>query len=413
MIFINYIKSILYPFYKEKRLKEIFKILNFENQNSAMLVGGCVRNFLNKEPIGDIDIATTVKPQEIVKKFSNTDFKVIESGIDHGTVTLNKNNQSFEITTLREDLETDGRHAKISYTDDWKKDSERRDLTINAIYLDEKGNLYDPQNGVKDLKEKKIKFIGNPERRIHEDYLRILRFVRFSIKYDNFGYDNETLKIIKKNLNGVLKLSKERIFSELKKMIHLDNFQNIMHKKEYLEILKLIFPELKYLDRIKINDNSFKKILDKDKDLLLALMLVDNTDNHEYFSHKYKVSNILKKYLNFISIYFAEAKKNKNFFNKDLKKNIFYHNKDNIKILTQFYFICLKKDYSDYRNIVKKIDSTTIPNFPITGKYLIEKGIKGGEKIGKILKLIENKWVQNDFKLEDDDLNKLINKNLN
>ena len=201
----------LFPFYKEKNIREILKTLNAERKNDAMLVGGCVRNFLNNEKIGDIDIATIFTPDEIIKKFSKKDFKIIKSGINHGTITLSNEGKNFEITTLREDVVTDGRHAKVSFTKDWKKDSERRDFTINSIYLDQNGKIFDPQNGVQNLKDKVVKFIGDPQKRIEEDYLRILRFLRFSIQYHDFSKDDQTFKIIKRNINGIIKLSKEKL----------------------------------------------------------------------------------------------------------------------------------------------------------------------------------------------------------
>ena len=114
-----------------------------------MLVGGCVRNYLNNEQIGDIDLATTLTPDEDKKNLQNSNFKVFKTGIDHGTLTLQQNKEIFEITTLREDVSTDGRHAKVSFTDNWEKDSERRDFTINAIYLDQNGKIFDPHNGKK------------------------------------------------------------------------------------------------------------------------------------------------------------------------------------------------------------------------------------------------------------------------
>ena len=224
MYLLNNIKNILFPFYKEKKIIEIFKILNDKNDVNAMMVGGCVRNYLNKEMIGDIDIATIFTPSEIIKKFSNSKYKVIKTGIDHGTITLSRDGTNYEITTLRHDVETDGRHAKVLFTKNWHSDSDRRDFTFNAIYMDHKGKVFDPQNGIKSLKEKKVKFIGDPQKRIEEDYLRILRYIRFSIHYQDFNNDEEILKIIKKNLNGITSLSKERMFNELNKIINLDNF---------------------------------------------------------------------------------------------------------------------------------------------------------------------------------------------
>ena len=383
-----------------------------KKKNRGRLVGGCVRNFLNNEKIGDIDIATVFTPGELIKKFSGTGFRIVKSGIDHGTITLYKEGKNFEITTLREDLVTDGRRAKVSFTKDWKADSERRDFTINAIYLDQNGKIFDPQNGAQNLKEKKIKFIGDPQKRIEEDYLRILRFLRFSIQYKDFTEDDQTFKTIEQNLNGITKLSKERIFSELIKIISLDNVGNIFSNKKFYKIFKVIFPEFRYWDRLnRTNYEAYKKFIKSEKNLVLALLLVDDTDNHFYFSHKYKVSNYLKEYLVFFHKNFYEAKKNKNFFGKDLKKNIFYHGKEKMKSLAKFYFIShSKKNYVNLENILKNISSTNIPEFPITGNYLLEKGLKSGRNMGEVLKKIEKQWIQNDFHLKDEELKNLIKK---
>ena len=412
MNLIKNIKNFLFPFYKEKEIKEIFEILNPDNKRNSMLVGGCVRNYLNKENIIDIDIATIFTPEQIISKFSKSSFKIIKSGIEHGTVTLSKNGKNFEITTLREDVSTDGRHAKVSFTKDWKLDSERRDFTINAIYLDEKGKIYDPQNGTHDLKQKKIKFIGDPQKRIEEDYLRILRFLRFILKYKDYNQNNTTFKIIKKNVNGIIKLSKERILSELNKIIILENIKDIANNTELSEIFKIIFPEFRYLNRLtKINKEVQNKFIRSEKDFLLALLVVDDTDNHIYFSHKYKVSNNLKQYLTFLHNYSKEVKKNKKYFMDDLKKNIFYHGKNKIASLAKFHFISSdRKNYENLYNILKKINKISIPKFPITGNHLLKKGIKSGKRVGDILKKIEKLWVENDFNLKDEDLENLLKK---
>ena len=168
----------------------------------------------------------------------------------------------------------------------------------------------------------------------------------------------------------------------------------------------------KYSDKLKgMNQEIYKKFVQSEQNLLLALLLVDDTDNHIYFSHKYKVSSYLKESLIFFHQCFCEAKKNKNFFEKDLKKNIFYYGKNKIASLAKFYFLShTKKNYANLANILKKIESTNIPEFPITGKHLLEQGFKSGRKIGEILKRIEKEWVKNDFNLEDEELKNLIKK---
>jgi poly(A) polymerase len=221
---ISKLKKIFFPFYKSKELKKLFKIINKDTEKktqTAMFVGGCVRKFLNNEIIDDIDIATTLSPEELKEKLKDTEFKTVDTGLEHGSLTIICNSNKFEVTTLRKDIKTDGRHAEIEYTNDWEQDSTRRDFSINAIYMDQSGKLFDPQNGINDLKEKKIKFIGDPLKRIEEDYLRIIRFIRFSIHYNNLTSDPENIKAIKINLNGINQLSKERVLNELHKIFSL------------------------------------------------------------------------------------------------------------------------------------------------------------------------------------------------
>ncbi len=413
MNILSAIGKLFFPFYRSKNIKQIFNILNSrEEKSQAMFVGGCVRKYLLNEKIGDIDIATVLTPDEVIKKFENTDVVVKKTGIEHGTLTLILNNQHFEITTLRKDISTDGRHATVSFTDNWDDDSKRRDFTINAIYLNQKGNIFDPQSGVADLKNKKIKFIGDPDKRIKEDYLRILRFIRFSIQYSSFDFDRDTLKAIQINLNGITKLSKERIYDELNKILKLKNFEEIYKNKVFFDIFRLVFPEFKYIERTKYFSairNLKIKILEKDN--ILALLLVDGSNNHEYFSHKYNVSNETRDYLDFCGKNFKEVERDKNFFKKDLKKNIFYHTKKKIKSLFFIYFIA-KKNFNpkDLLSMFLKIDNMSIPKFPFTGNYLLDKGIKGGKGMGQAIEEIKKKWVDNNFSLNDDDLSKIIKK---
>ena len=210
-----------FPFYKSKDVKKLFSILEKGKKKDdlvAMFVGGCVRNFLTNDDIDDIDIASIFSPEELKEKFKESEFKIIETGIEHGSVTVILNSSKFEITTLRQDVKTDGRHAEVSFIDNWKDDSSRRDFTINAIYMDRRGKIYDPQNGREDLKNRKIKFIGEPSSRIEEDYLRIIRFIRFSIYYNNKKSDPIIIEAIKLSLNGIKNLSKERILNELNKI---------------------------------------------------------------------------------------------------------------------------------------------------------------------------------------------------
>ena len=267
---VKQLKRIFFPFYKDKELKFVFHKLQEgfpSDKITARFVGGCVRKYLSNDEIDDIDIATTLSSDEIKERFNNTIFKVIDTGIEHGTVTLVSKKHKLEITTLRKDIETDGRHAEVEYIDDWKQDSERRDFTINAIYLDINGKIFDPQMGTVDLKNNNVKFIGDPQKRIEEDYLRIIRFIRFKIMYDS-KVETTTNDAIKQNLIGIKKISKERILEELFKILNLKTFINLNESSYLKEIFNLIFPELANLNRL----NRLKKILDSAK---IDLKLLD------------------------------------------------------------------------------------------------------------------------------------------
>ena len=416
-LFIKF-KKVFFPFYKSKEINKIFNILEKDkpgNLRTAMFVGGCVRNFILNEKIDDIDIATVFTPEEIKKKFKDTDVKVIETGIEHGTITLILNEKKFELTTLRKDLNTDGRHADVLFTENWFEDSQRRDFTINAIYLDRKGNFFDPQHGIEDLGNNLVKFIGNPHKRIEEDYLRIIRFVRFSMTYSKNIFEKSSIEAIKLNLNGIKNLSKERIFSELIKIFKLKNFADILEHGELKTIFLMLFPEFKYLERLEkiklVNNLEFKV---NNIYLILSILLIDDTNNHEYFCHKYKVSNEIKEKLNLISVIFHKYKLNKDFIKKDLKKNIYLLGKNNIKNFIFFLFISNKKmSKTEFLKIFKDIANVQIPNFPFNGYYLKKKGISEGKKMGLILKKLENEWLNNNYELSEKNALIIIEKNNN
>jgi len=413
--FFHKIKKILFPFYKSKDIQKLFDILEKnkgKNNQVAMFVGGCVRKFLTNENIDDIDIASIFTPEQIKEKFLDSNFKVVETGVEHGSVVVIINSKKFEITTLREDVKTDGRHADVLFTNDWQQDSKRRDFTINAIYMDRRGKIYDPQNGSYDLKKNKVKFIGNAASRIEEDYLRIIRFIRFCIHYGCILSDPLTIEAIKLNLNGIKNLSQERILSELYKMFKLKNISNISKNKDLKNIFLVAFPEFKYLDRLEnFTHLEIKNILPQTPEVIFSILLVDEKDNFEYFCHKYKVSNKLKKELSFFASNYTKIRNEKNYLKKDLKKNIYNLGKINIKKLIGFLY-CVEKNFSiiSLKKVIIEIDKIEIPKFPYTGQFIINKGLEDGKKIGFALKVLEKEWLGSNFNLKEKDAILIINK---
>ena len=204
---LNYISENIKNISENTPAKKIFEAINNYSENSELrFVGGCIRKIINREEVDDIDLATNITPDEVCEALNKYEIKFFESGKEHGTITAVINEQNYEITSLRKDVATDGRHAKVEFTLDWKEDSKRRDFTINAIYSDSLGNLFDPQNGKLDLNKGVLKFIGDPEKRIQEDYLRILRYFRFHINYSNENHTTEIIKIFKKKYQRHFKL---------------------------------------------------------------------------------------------------------------------------------------------------------------------------------------------------------------
>ncbi len=408
--FLQNIKNLINPFYKNKDLKFIFKKLQEDipqNKIAARFVGGCVRKYLSNQKIDDIDVATILTTDQVKQKFQDTNLKVIDTGLKHGTVTLVSDDHKVEITTLRKDTKTDGRHAEVEYTDDWKQDSERRDFTINAIYLDINGKIFDPQMGKNDLKNNNVKFIGDPQKRIEEDYLRIIRFVRFKIMYD-LRVETTTSNAIKQNLDGIKKISKERILIELLKILDLKNFLRINHSSNLKEIFKMIFPEFLYLDRLDRLQKVYKQS-ELNRDILLCVLLIDEKDNHEYFLHKYNASNKIKNMLEKFSKNLIKLKRDKYFFEKDLLKNVYLDGKNHLIALNLINFsINSKVKEKDFSKIFNKILKIKVPVFPIDGEYLKQKGMKEGQSLGKVLKILEKDWINNNFKISNERIEKII-----
>ncbi|TSE12936.1 CCA tRNA nucleotidyltransferase [Mesorhizobium intechi] len=214
-----------------------------EGGEEARVAGGAVRNALMGEPVSDVDVATTCLPQEIIRRADTEGFKPVPTGIEHGTVTVVAGGKPYEVTTLRADVETDGRRAKVSFGRDWKLDAERRDFTINALYADADGSVLDLVGGIADIEARRLRFIGDAEARIREDYLRILRFFRFFAWYGEGRPDAEGLKACARLKDGLAQLSAERVWSELKKLLSASDPSRALLWMRQAGVLTAALPE--------------------------------------------------------------------------------------------------------------------------------------------------------------------------
>ena len=383
-----------------KENKKLISILNPTNlETHTQFVGGCVRKAIERKLTTDIDLATVYKPEEVKKILLKNNYKVLDLAIKYGSITTFSKNYKYEITSLRKDIKPDGRHTEIQLTNNWLEDSLRRDFTINAIYCDKFGKIFDPVSGIKDLKNKKINFIGSPDLRIKEDYLRILRFIRFSLEYNSNIKDHNIMRIINKNLRFLKFISQERLFIELKKILELKSLFTINNKDYFKKIISQVY-KIKFFERL-----NRVRILNKKLGLkfnylqLLSILLVGYDKKYIHFSKEFRLSNKDKDYLNFIYEQF-KLLKNKAYSYQTIRHQIYFYRKDLTLDFLNFIF-CVNKEINlktliKYRLFIKKFK---VPRFPISGDFLIKKGFKQGKKLGKKLEFLKNYWIKNNFKL--------------
>lgn len=229
---------------KRRGMARVLKALGAE-EGLTRYVGGAVRDDLLGLPVSDIDLATRIKPDEVMERLRKARIKAVPTGIDHGTITAVSDGRAVEITTLRRDVSTDGRRATIAFTDDWQEDAARRDFTINALSADPvSGELFDYFGGLADLEQRHIRFIGDPLQRIAEDHLRILRFFRFHARFDAGEPDAAALEACTARANDLMALSRERIADELLKLLGVANPAPTVGVMLQRNILKPVLPEI-------------------------------------------------------------------------------------------------------------------------------------------------------------------------
>ena len=392
-------------------VKKIFEAINSHTSESEIrYVGGCLRKILNNEKVDDIDLATNLNPIEVSEILKKNKINFYESGIEHGTITAILDDHKFEITSLREDIFTDGRHAKVKFSKDWKKDAARRDFTINSIYADLDGNIFDPHNGKKDIEMGQVNFIGNPEKRIKEDYLRILRYLRFFLNYSKQPHKEEISKTIKINIRSISIISKERLLDELKKLLKSNHLEKLSKDKFSIELILLIFPELKNIKSV-VNSIKVKKefFVDLDFIFILFLMIIDGTDNLEYFLYKYNISKKDQKRAYAISNFYNEKEGIKTLNEANLNKVLYYDGKQAVLDILNFKIIKSKKLDKKMLSLLELYKNKITPSLPIGADLLMTRyNIPEGKQLGSMLKSIEEEWVRNNFEISEKQIDNIV-----
>ncbi len=395
----------------QKSTSKIFKAINgYSDSSEVRYVGGCIRRVIKNETIDDIDLATNLNPNQLCDALKKKEIDYYETGKKHGTITAIINEQKYEITSLRKDVKTDGRHAEVEFSLDWKEDASRRDFSINSIYSDGDGNLFDPNNGKKDLDEGTISFIGDPDVRIKEDYLRILRYIRFFLNYSKKKHNPDIIRTIKRNIKGVYNLSSERLLDELKKIFISEKFTKLFHDKDSLELIEIIFPQLKRLDRFKKLNSFAEKNLDKiDFIFLLSLFIIDGTDNTDYFFFKFKISKKNQKRIKLIDSFYKDKINIKSLGQKNLDKILYFNGRQAVLDIIYYKLFTSNKVEKNLIKIVENYKHKHIPDMPIVANDLINKyKIKEGKLLGNKLKMLEETWIQNGFVITEKQIQKII-----
>tara|TARA_B110001454_G_scaffold218661_1_gene247345 strand:- start:208 stop:1455 length:1248 start_codon:yes stop_codon:yes gene_type:complete len=379
-------------------LFSIFSSSIDNKEKGIYLVGGCIRDALQEKNIKDIDFATPHNPEEVINLLTQNNIKYYDIGIDFGTVTALINDKKYEITSFRKDFETDGRHTLVKYTKNIEIDASRRDFTINAIYCDEDEKLYDFFNGIDDLQNKKLVFIGEPKKRIQEDYLRILRFFRFISIFSNYSIDELTLDCISKESSHLKSISKERLWSEFSKILSQYDPLPAIKLMEKTGIFKCIFDNIK-------SSNCFTSLINIEKKLdttasyirRLSVLLCNSVEEINKFNDTYpltsndkksliQLSKIDPKIVSYLSIKEARVK----LYRLGMKAFqdqviINWANDSNIK------------NEINWRALFEVAKSFEKPQFPFNAKDVINMGIEEGPLVGKILLELEDWWVDNGF----------------
>ena len=383
---------------EQNDVAQVFDLFETYQKNSIYVVGGSIRDALLNREITDIDFATSLKPKTITEILNKENIKFIDVGIDHGTVTAIINERKFEITTFRNDIFTDGRHAQVSFSNSLEEDALRRDFTINAMYLDKGGNLIDPKDGKTDLENRVVRFIGNPNERIKEDYLRIIRYFSILALFGDIPPDAEVMKTITANLDKLSVVSKERQWNELKSILSLNAPNNAISAMSEIGLLDV------YFDGTSINDAFVNLIeiesrisLSIDPILRLSTLIENSLDKANTIIKKLplsksdstdllKLSTLNKKIVSYMSM-------------KEVRYLLYLLGRDGFQkqILVNWAKDTNNKNEVNWRSLYEVAQSWEKPSFALTAKDVINMGISQGPMVGDILKEVEDWWAENDF----------------
>jgi len=371
---------------------DVMNALQAMKADSARFVGGCVRDSLLGFVPKDIDIATQLTPSEIITALNMARLGAVPTGIAHGTITAIADHCSVEVTSLRSDVSTDGRRATVAFTTNWREDAMRRDFTINALYLDADNNLHDYVDGLLDLEARKVRFIGNPYARIKEDFLRILRFFRFSARFVEGDYDRDGLEACTLLKNGINILSKERIGSEFEKIIKTKNALTALSSMDESGVFHEIWPH-------EPNLGAFNRLTGLVDEMPIALALAALWGQRgSGLGTEMRLSNADEKrrknaVVNGVSLKGMESL-------MGLRRCAYEMGTEKLNDAIKIYLAMDAQVAPAKREKLTNVEAWPIPQFPFRGADVLRNGIEAGPLVSSVLTKTEQRWIEEDFPLQ-------------
>ncbi len=388
----------------EGALATLLALLDSDGEQ-ARVVGGAVRNTLLAEPVGDIDIATTARPDEVIRRVEGAGFKAVPTGIEHGTVTVVAEGRPHEVTTLREDVETDGRRAKVAFGRDWRRDAERRDFTMNALSVARDGTIHDYVGGLADLAARRVRFIGEPATRIAEDYLRILRFFRFHAAYGRGGPDAAGLAACIAARDHLDRLSRERVRMEMLKLLvalHAVPVLAVMSEAGLLLAVLGGVPLLASLSNIVKLESALDLRPDPIRRLgALALFIVDDA---ERLRERLRLANAEHERLHAMADgWWRISTENAE---QDGHAALYRWGRERFtdRVLLAWSRSPASATDTAWHDLARLPERWTAPDFPLKAADFVRRGLAKGPALGAALRAAEQVWIAADFPTEAADI---------
>ena len=368
-------------------------------------VGGVVRNALLGLPVTDVDLATPAPPEQVMRLAADAGLKAIPTGVQHGTVTLIAEHVPYEVTTLREDVESFGRHATVAFTDDWAADARRRDFTMNALYCDASGAVHDPLQGYADLQARRVRFIGDADERIREDYLRILRFFRMTAVYAAGDPDGPSLAAAVRQRNGLAQLSSERIHQELTRLLAASRGPEIVGVMRDYGILTAVLPVAPLVERLRrLAEIEAALGWPPNATLRLAALSIEIPEDAERLRDRLRLSTAEFSVLTLAAS--APLDLRPGIDERAAKTWLYRLGPEKYRDLVALGWAGSSLDIQDASAtaLATLPDRWQAPQFPLSGADVLAAGVPAGPRVGTILRALEELWIASGFSITREDL---------